>query len=413
MGKILETTYHDTIEHITSFNSNLINNSFYTLNDKKPTIVTYYNINKALSNLDPGSKIPYNNIGKDNPFRYNKIEGFIMYGISRIELQNEIEEFGLEADKITGECFVLPNTIVPLEGDYFEINHIKDSTWLFIVTDVQRDTLENGSNAYKVAYKLEYIDHDRLLASVAESYKMIEKREGTNVVSIVETDRLEAAKKMDKVAVMLKDYYNDLFYNDKVQTYIYTDLTEWRVYDPYMIEFLIRNKILSNGHDSFVYVDHKIPLVRTFEIDYDKTFFRAFEEKDLEKLSTSEYTIQLKDINAFGSIFHSRYEAYFQAKYVKPPTGYRGQCIPDEIMFRILDKKLIDNDIENLNVKIPKWINIFIKHFTGEIFTEEEIKSIEDFRFDTSMQAFYMIPLLILCLESAIEKALDEHVYKI
>ena len=78
MGKILETTYHDTVEKITSFNSSLVNNSFYVLNDKKPSIVTYYNINKDKSSLDPGSKLSYNNIGKDTSIRFNKIEDFII-----------------------------------------------------------------------------------------------------------------------------------------------------------------------------------------------------------------------------------------------------------------------------------------------------------------------------------------------
>lgn len=414
MGKIIETTYHDVVEKITSFNTDLINNSFYTFNDKKPTIVTYYNINKELSNLDPGSKLAYNNIGSDNPLRYNKIDDFILYGFTRIELTTENDEFGLEAEKITGECIVLPNTVVPKEGDYFEVDHVKDSTYLYIVTDVQRDTLENGSNAYKIQYKLEYLDHDMLQQNVAEEYTMIEKREGTNIVEIVQSSRLEAAKKMDKLAVMLKNYYCELFYNEKVQTFIYTDLTEWRVYDPYMIEFMIRNKILANGHDSFVYVDHKIPTPKTFVLNYDKTFYRAFEETDLLKLAKSDYSTTLLDIRAYGSIFYSRFEAYFQATYNgNAIDGYKCQCFPDVIMHTILDKRILDNDVESLNIKIPLWINILTKHFTDDIITDAELKSVEDFRFESSVNAFYLIPLLIYCLESAIEKALNEHVYKI
>ena len=414
MGKIIETTYHDTVEKITSFNKDLINNSFYTLNDKKPTIVTYYNINRKLSNLDPGSKLAYNNIGKNNPIRYDKIEDFIVYGFQRIELQTENDEFGLEAEKISGEVIVLPNKIVPLEGDYFEVEHITDSTWLFIVTDVQRDNLENGANAYKLQYKLEYIDNKQLQQNVAGHYKMIEKREGNNINEIVEVSILDRAKKMDRMAVMLKDYYYELFYNDKVQTFIYTDLTEWRIYDSYMIEFLRRNKIMSNGSDSFLYVDHKIPTVKTFILDYDKTFFRAFEEADINKLKVCEYTNQPMEIKAYGSIFHSRFEPYFQAKYVKPPAeGYKGYCIPEEILYTIIDKHIIDENIKDNNINIPIWINILTKHFTGDLITEEELKSIETFKFNISMYAFYLIPLLIFCLETAIEKALDEHVYKI
>ena len=37
----------------------------------------------------------------------------------------------------------------------------------------------------------------------------------------------------------LKKYFQELFYNERVQTFIFMDLTEFRMYDPYMIEFLI------------------------------------------------------------------------------------------------------------------------------------------------------------------------------
>ena len=46
MGKIIETNYHETVGKLTSFATDLVNNSFYVLNDKKPSIVTYYNINR-------------------------------------------------------------------------------------------------------------------------------------------------------------------------------------------------------------------------------------------------------------------------------------------------------------------------------------------------------------------------------
>lgn len=405
MGKIIETNYHETVGKITSFATDLVNNSFYTLNDKKPTIVTYYNINKEASSLDPGSKLSYDNIGTDSSLRFNKINDFIIYGFNKVELNTENDEFGLEAEKISGEVIVLPNTIIPTEGDYFEVEHIKDSTWLFIVTDVQQDTLENGSNAYKLQYRLEYVDHERIQEQVVDDFKMIEKREGTNVVKIVETTKYEKAKKMDEVAVMLKSYFNDLFYNNKVQTFIYTDLTEWRVYDPYMIEFLIRNKILDNGLDSYVYVCHQLELNATFNMDYDNTLYRAFEKKSKEKLSTVDRGIQLKDIISYGTTFAGRYETYFEAKYVKPKvTGYYGSCMSDELMYNIIDNKLVE-DIKSEEY-VPLWKNILIKYFNNEDYTDNEIKSIVDMHFDASIEAFYTIPLLIFCLEYAIENML-------
>ena len=408
MGKILETTYHDTVEKITSFNSSLVNNSFYVLNDKKPSIVTYYNINKDKSSLDPGSKLSYNNIGKDTSIRFNKIEDFIIYGFNRIELQTENDEFGLEAEKISGDCFVLPNTIIPTEGDYFEVNHIKDSSWLFIVTDVQKDTLENGSNVYKLTYKLEYVDHQKILDNVVEEFKMIEKREGTNIVKIVESSKLEKAKKMDKIAVILKEYYNELYYNDKVQTFTFMDLTEWRVYDPYMIEFLIRNKILENGNDSFIYVTHQIQPHKTFSIDYNNTFLRVFENRDKDKLLSSLYSIQLEEIKSYGTTFSSRFEIYYKANYTKQPIiGYSMQCLDDDIIYRINDHDLVE-EMNDMNINSDIWKNILIKYFYDEEYSDEELESIQNIQYsNSSTELFYIIPLLILCIEYAIEKALN------
>ena len=404
MGKILETTYHTTVENLTSFYGTLLQNSFYTINDRKPTIVTYYNINTDYSALDPGAKIAYDNVGVETPLRFNRIYDFILYGINRIELQSELDEFGYETNPITGECFVLPNTIKPTEGDYFEIEHITDSTWLFIVTDVQQDTLENGSNVYKLAYRLEHVDHDRLLHDIVGNYRMIEEREGTNVVKIVKNESYNTAKELDKVAVTLKSYYNELFYNEKVQTFTFMDLTEWRIYDPFMIEFLIHNEILANGNDSYIHVAHQLYTNKTFAIDYDRSMFKAFEDADVDKLKKSKRVIQVKEITSYGTTFSSRYEPYFEAVYSKPPVSFSGVCIPDNLCFNIFDHTLIKDDSD---CECPLFTNILVKHFYDEEITKSELDSIMDFHFDDSRTAFYIIPLLILCLETAIKKALN------
>lgn len=415
MGKILDTTYHETIENITSFYGNLINNSFYDLNDKKPTIVTYYNINKSYSSLDPGAKIAYDNIGDKTPFRFNMIEDFIIYGINRVELQTAIEEFGTEAEKISGDAFILPNTIIPTEGDYFEIPYVKDSTWLFMVNDVQQDTLKNGSNVYKITYRLEYVDHDRLKNAVVDTFKMIEKREGTNIVRIVNNRDYATAKKMDAVAVKLKGYFNELFYNPKVQTFTYVDLTEWRMYDPFMVEFLIRNKILANGdHTSYIHVCHQLPTNKTFTIDYDNTIFRAFELQDIEKLRTSIRSIVAEEIISYGTTFYARYETYFKARYIRERNEYTGTSLEDEFFYPIIDKEYVDEVThQDLNHPSPLWVNILIKHFADKdndriTITEEELKSLDnDLIMADSMRMFYLIPLVIYCLETAIEKVLN------
>lgn len=402
MGKILSTTYHDSVQKVTGFTNNLVNNPFYTLNDKKPIICTYYNINKDFSSLDPGSKLYMDNIGDESPIRYNRIYDCIIYGFNRIELQNDITEFGLESDKISGECYILPNKFIPTENDYFEVEHLLDNetkNGLFIVTDVQKDTLQNGSNAYKISYKFEYNSNHDIQSRIIHNFRMIEKQEGTNISTVVRCEDYDIAKIMDEKAVMLKDYFIDLFYNKKVQSFIYNESIELNAYDPFMIEFLIRNKILINGSDPYIHVIHQIEPPKTFSIDYDKTIFRVFEKKQKLKILSCEHATYLRQITTYGTTFAARYEDYYESVYNEDLIPNYNQTVIDEsLLVAIKDNKLYeDEDI---------WKNILVKFFNGSDFTENEINSIENINFSYSKEAFYIIPFLIFCLESTIENVL-------
>ena len=400
LGKILNTTYHDTVDKLTGFYSDLVNNPFYVLNDKKPVICTYYNINKDYSSLDQGSKLHMDNMGSESPIRYNRIYDFILYGFNRIELNTQNGEFGLENDTIEGECYILPNTILPTEGDYFEVEHIKDSTWLFMVQDVQQDTLANGSNAYKISYKLEYLDNKEIQSRIVYNFRMIEVREGTNISRIVRCEDYDIAKIADEKAVMMKGYFEDLFYKKQVQTFIYIDSMDYRTYDPYLIEFLIRNKILDNGEDSYLHVDQKIFLPNTFGLDYDRTFFRVFERKLPQKILTCDSSTYLEQIISYATVFSARYEDYFKTIYgdrIKP--GFNTSCLDEDLLYHIYEHRLYESE-EDL------YKNILIKYFYDDTISEEELNSIEDIKFDFNKETFYMIPLLIFCLEKFIENVL-------
>lgn len=424
MGKLLNTTYHETVDKITGMYNNLVNNPFYNWNDKRPTICTYYNIDKNYSSLDPGSKIQYDNINDESPIRYNRIYDFIIYGFNRIELQTEYGDFGLEASEISGDAYILPNTIIPTEGDYFEISHIKDSTWLFIITDAQQDTLQNGSNAYKITYKLEYDDNNQIQNKIKHNYRMIDIREGTNISKIVRCEDYEIAKIMDEKAVMLKSRFQELFYNDKVQTFIFEDLNDFRMYDPFMIEFLIRNKILDNGEDDYIHVDHKLFTPKTFSLDYDRTFFRCFEKCNKDRLLESNHKIIYHIIESYGTTFASRYEAYYEVEYKDVTGGYNMPCISENLIFRIKENDLVDKIDDQDLIDYFLWENIIIKYFNNGIIDQDEVESIDNFifkfqdmieaadnkkellDFNSALKVFYIIPLLIFCLENAIEKVL-------
>jgi hypothetical protein len=168
-----------------------------------------------------------------------------------------------------------------------------------------------------------------------------------------------------------------------------------------MIEFIIRNSILANGDESYIHVTHQIPIIKTFSLDYDKTFFRVFERNKRERLLTSNYSTYLSEIISYGTTFSARYEDYYMTEYkndIKP--GFNTTCINEEYIHMIVDNTLeINNEL--------LWKNILIKYLNNmRELTKEEVDSIENMKFESSKEAFYIIPLLIFCLEKYIENVL-------
>lgn len=403
MGKFLNTTYTETIDTVNTLYNTLINNNLYKFSDKKPVTVDYYNLNKDFSSLDPGSKLTMDYKDEESSLRWNVIHNMVLYSFPHFELNTDNGEFGLEADKFEGETFILPNTIIPYEGDYFEIKHVNSGSWLFIVKDVQQDTLENGFNAYRISFKLDAIDRRQIIDKVLYHFRYFENKQGTNLASVIRCEDFDIAEKLDRKSVMLKGYFQDLFYNKLVQTFIYQDITDLRIYDPMMIEFMIRNRILE-GSEDFVYVTHQLITDRTISLDYDKTFFRAFELKSKDKLALSKRQCDIIEISSYGTNFSAQYETYFKTFYHKHP-GYHVNCLSDELVQDIMDNNLVEEQ-PVVEERSRLWQNIIVKYFNDGTLTDKEIDSIDEFKFQLSTEAFYTIPILIFCIERAIEKVL-------
>ena len=407
MGKYINTQYKDTVDGVTSMFEDLLHNSFYPFNGMKPTRIKYWNTNKEKSTLDPGSKLEMVDVGEDSPKRFNVIEDLMAFGLPRLEINLDNGEFGLEAEPISGEMYLMPNTIEPIPGDFFQIEHMLDNPWLFKVMAVDKDTFDNGANVWKVSWKLDRSD-DLANVNVVEEYVAIEKQEGTNFKTIIEKKNYHKAVSLDDLCSRLKKYYLDLFFSDPVQTLIYKWLNESNMYDPFLIEFIKRNGILENQSSDYVYIQHQTPLANTFAVDYDRSFYRAFELCDKEALSGSTYMSQADMINSMITVFHSRYEEYFQLTYrpligIKPgPFNIRDyiEVFPQDLIFSIVDNKKID-DTRNL------YQNIFIKYFNGEDIGENDIKNVNIITYDNSKEIFYMLPLIIFVLEHYTKKLLS------
>ena len=406
MGKFIDTTYKDTVNGLVSFHKDLLNQDFYILSDKKGTKVTYYNMNLEASSLDPGAKIHYADIGDDSPLRFNVIHDMFIYQINKFELNFENGEFGMESNEITGESYILPNTIHPYEGDYFTIDHASGK-WLMKVRECDRDTLSNGANVWKIGWVLDRTTNEELLKNVVEEYQYIDVQEGTNIKAVVESTKYEQAYRLEEINETLRSFFIDLFYSDKVQTFIYQWYNFSNMYDPFAIEFIIRNRLL-NSAENYKHVRHQAITPRTFGVEYNKSFWYALEQGDMNLLKRSSFRAQANAIDDLTSIFSTRYDTYFMLDYhtINEPNGPfnpRGiiPIIEEDWIDRILEDRKIpdDNDIF--------YKNIFVKYFNNADLVEKDVEAISHIDFQPTERMFYDTLVLIFCLDYYIEKLLS------
>lgn len=407
MGKFIDTKYYDTQDALVQMNKDLIQNPFYLYNDKKGTKVKYYNINMEKTTLDPGSKLAYDEIGSESPIRYNVINDLYIYQFIKAELQLDNEDFGMTGSPIQGESYILPDTITPYDGDWFEVDHVSKSTnnkWLFKVTDVQRDTLENGANVYKIGWVLDRTSNVDIQKNIVKEYDYINTVQGTNLKRVVESKDHKTAVELDNLSCNLQNYFNDLFWVERVQTFIYRWYNNYNMYDPFALEFIIRNNLLG-GTDEYVHVQHQCQIPRTFSIDYDKSLYRAFELRDKNKLQASSHESQADYIDDLVGIFKTRFEMYWKLNY-KVLLEANSPYNPKQII-PIMEQDLLDAIMDNKYDDRPCYERIIIKYFNNEEIYSEDIEAIECIDLEDNRKTYYTLLFLIFILDFYTKKLLS------
>ena len=284
MGKFINTDRKMTIDALVDGTKERLNNPYYKFNNKPATIVTYYNMDVKQATVDEGLGVTYSNTGENSSLRFNKIDNMFLFGIEPMKLNLSESDFGIETEGAEGEAYILPNTIIPYPGDYFKINHT-NHPYLFRVSGVDIDTLDDGANAYSIKYELNRYNESDIESQIVDDYSFIIDNVGTEMNPVLRNNDYKLIEELDNILVSLKKYYEDLFFDSKVQTFIYFYQNR-RVYDPYLIEFLIRNKLL-RGNERYIYVTHQTHLPKTFSMDYDRTVFRSIELKETDNLNNN------------------------------------------------------------------------------------------------------------------------------
>lgn len=406
MSGFANTKYGDTVEALLdTAKSKIISNPNYKFSDKSATPVTYFNINKYKSTLDEAAKIEFANISTSSGFVWNKINKFFLYGLEKIQLTTSVEDFGLQTQNIEGECYVMPNTITPYAGDFFLIDHISENL-IFEVIDVAIDTLENGANMYKLQYKSSSTPYDEKTIHnlIEDSYEFIIDNVGTNYRSILKSEINTLAESISDYIYRLQEYYKNVFYSGRVQTFVFLDFNSDHFYDPYMIEFIINNKLMESADGEFLYLCHQTKLENTFSLKYGKTIFHAIEARDtnIDKYHGIGHGAAILDPT---TTFSNRYEDYFCISYdeVTLETVQDIPCFKNEIKEAIRTCKMFNHNTDMMIY------NIVIKYFHNIQITQNDLDQLTSLLDNQEpITLFYAIPCIIYCLKATFLDFLKE-----
>ena len=390
-GKFINQSQKMTIDTLTENVKTILNNPYYMYQDKKAAIADYWNINTTKTTLDEATRNKYSELDSTSPIRYNLIKNFYLYGIDKIGIDYDIGDYGLEAGEITGEAVILPNTIIPYAGDYFRLHQI-DKPYLFVVTKVDENTLDTGATLYRIQYKLEYTDMHGIEKQTVEDYNMIANNVGSNFKAVIQSSKYDLIRELESYTTRLKDYFNMLFFDSRVQTYTFLYNGLFRVYDPYLVEFMIRNKILE-GANKYYYVSHQMVLPNTFGIDYDKTIFASLEEKDPNR-TTIKFIGNMLECTQKLSLLCAYIDKYYYMEYKQLYQQFLSVNILDlDILDRIRECKLSKDNVLD---------NIIIKYYNDMELTFEDLHSLNNVDYQDNLTLYYKIPIIIFCIERII-----------
>lgn len=396
-GKFINKSYVNAIDTLTKGTIDRVQNANYIYNNHKPVVSTWFNMNKEGTTFDEATRAEYVQLGKLSPIKFNQISDAVFYSSGiKIELDVDYNEEGLGVNNLPNiGGIVLPNTWIPYAGDYFIINHMQKD-WLYKVTAVSFDTIDNGNNIYRFEASLDQMDSSQLRSQVVSKYKMVINNVGTSYNAVITEEVYNSVETIDTILDSLKNYYIALFYNERVQTFTYQGYYG-KLYDPYMIEFIMRNNLLE-GSSQYIYAQHEVPVPKTFCIDYNQTYFRALENKSLDLFNNNFCSASLID-NQY-SLFSCVMDDYFMISY----SGLGIQ------KFQTLDSELISRVKENKEYtdgEPESYYNIIIRYFNSGNIGNDIVSYLEDIKFEPTSKLFYAIPMIIYILEKNVENLMS------
>lgn len=273
--------------------------------NKTFTPVDYHHINNVETTADEGFGDVENILGERSPIRFQVIHDLPLYGLEAINLDFNDGDVGLD-NEYSGEAVLLPGTIKPLQNDFFVLPQLKNTNFIFRVTEVQQDGIM-ADNYYKLSFRLEFNDESKtndLERQTTEKFTCLLENIGTDERCIIEEDYFEDVKKIDKMYASMLETYLTLFYNKRYNCLLADYKNGTRIYDPFQTEFIMKHELfkLKNQLDNVVFTEQFADPKR--KLKYERTIYRFIETKDLGRLTLFPFCTFLGINNRASAFFH-------------------------------------------------------------------------------------------------------------
>ena len=176
-------------------------------------LTTYFSQNENATTVDRGLQTADQLFGKKSPFRFNQINDFPLHEFSQTNPENSDEQ-QIEDINIEGDATILPQTIIPKQGDLFIINHLKMIA-IFHVTTVTYDSMKK-EGFYKIHYRLHSTSDEtlqNLKNQVVGVYHCELNAVGSDVNPIIHEEDFIKIGKIHQMVNQMISSYRALFYN--------------------------------------------------------------------------------------------------------------------------------------------------------------------------------------------------------
>jgi hypothetical protein len=248
-----------------------------------PTYITYYQLCSPDSSEDNNLEDVHSLVGPNTPNKYKRIYDVVIYGVDTLDISNEINERGLQAN-ITGECVFLPDSIRPYPGDFFIFDTDGMEDHLFKINDVQYDKA-TAKKFFRCQFSIYQQNSSSILDNIEDDYELQYNNIGGQETTVVKKTVAVEAEKAKAIVDDLIKRYTTLFYDEDTDTFICQKNSIY-YWSPYLQHFLNNNHVIDSYNkeiltDIYVSDINEIDFPNYYKEDiYRNSIFRNIENQN-------------------------------------------------------------------------------------------------------------------------------------